>query len=77
MDRLKSHLSEVKTFKIIGQIKKGKTVVPFTVQYNAITQDHATQRLYAEMGSRHRARRFEILIKSIQEVAADVAASNK
>ncbi|HKM75215.1 MAG TPA: 50S ribosomal protein L18Ae [Candidatus Bathyarchaeia archaeon] len=70
-------MSEVKRFKIIGQIKKGKTLVPFTVQYDAIKQDHATQRLYSEMGSRHRARRFEIMIKSVQEVAADVAAADK
>ena len=70
-------MSEVKSFKIIGEIKKGKTIVPFTVQYNAIKQDHATQRLYSEMGSQHRARRFEIMIKSVQEVAADVAASDK
>ncbi len=70
-------MSEVKRFKIIGEIKKGKTRVPFTVQYDAIRQDHATQRLYSEMGSRHRARRFEIIIKSVQEVATDVAASDK
>ncbi len=70
-------MSEVKRFKIIGEIKKGKTRVPFTVQYDAIRQDHATQRLYSEMGSRHRARRFEIMIKSVQEVATDVAASDK
>jgi len=70
-------LSEVKRFKIIGEIKKGKTLVPFTVQYDAITQDHATQRLYSEMGSRHRARRYEITIKSVQEVAVDVATSSE
>ena len=70
-------MSEVKRFKIIGEIKKGKTLVPFTVQYDAIKQDHATQRLYSEMGSRHRARRFEIMIKSVQEVPADVAASDQ
>lgn len=70
-------LTEVKRFRIIGEIKKGKTLVPFTVQYDAIKQDHATQRLYSEMGSRHRARRFEIMIKSVQEVAVDVPASDK
>jgi ribosomal protein L20A (L18A) len=29
------------------------------------------------MGSRHRARRYEITIKSIQEVAVDVATSSE
>lgn len=61
-------LSEVKKFKIGGVIKKGKTHIPFHVQISALRQEHAIQRLYADMGSRHRARRFEIMIESIQEI---------
>jgi ribosomal protein L20A (L18A) len=64
----------VKRFKITGEIKKGKVQIPFAVQYDAIREDHATQRLYAEMGSKHRARRFEITIKSIQEIGQEVKA---
>jgi ribosomal protein L20A (L18A) len=60
-------MSEVKKFKIAGEIKKGKTSIPFSVEINALKQEHAIQRLYADMGSRHRARRFEITIKSIQQ----------
>jgi ribosomal protein L20A (L18A) len=59
-------LSEVKKFKIVGEIKKGKTLIPFHVEFSALKQEHAVQRLYAEMGSRHRARRFEITIRSVQ-----------
>ena len=61
-------LSEVKKFQITGEIKKGKTRIPFNVQISALKQEDAMQRLYADMGSRHRARRFEIMIKSVQEV---------
>jgi len=60
-------LSEVKKFRITGEIKKGLTKVPFSVEFNALKKEHAIQRLYAEMGSRHRARQFEIKIKDIQE----------
>jgi len=60
-------LSEVKKFRITGEIKKGITKVPFSVEFNALKKEHAIQRLYAEMGSRHRARQFEIKIKDIQE----------
>jgi ribosomal protein L20A (L18A) len=61
-------LSEVKKFQIAGEIKKGKARIPFNVQISALEQEDAMQRLYADMGSRHRARRFEIMIKSVQIV---------
>jgi ribosomal protein L20A (L18A) len=60
-------LSEVKKFRIIGEIKKGKSRIPFCVEFSALKQEHALQRVYAEMGSRHRARKFEITITKIQE----------
>ncbi len=47
-------MSEVKRFRITGEIKKGKTKVPFSVEFNAVKKEHALQRLYSEMGSRHR-----------------------
>ena len=43
------------------------TKIPFSVEFNALKKEHALQRLYAEMGSRHRARQFEIKVKDIQE----------
>ena len=63
-------MSEVKTFRITGEIKKGKTLIPFAVEINALKEEHAVQRLYSEMGSRHRARRFEITIKKVDETLA-------
>jgi large subunit ribosomal protein LX len=60
-------MSEVKKFKITGEIRKGLSKIPFSVEFNALKKEHAVQRLYSEMGSRHRARRFEIKIKDIQE----------
>ncbi len=38
-------------------------------------QQDALQHLYAEMGSRHKARRFEIRVRSIEEVAEAVEES--
>jgi len=60
-------MSEVKRFKITGEIKKGLSKIPFSVEFNALKEEHALQRLYSEMGSRHRARQFEIRIKDVQE----------
>jgi large subunit ribosomal protein LX len=64
---LRQLLSEVKKFRIIGEIKKGKGKIPFSVAFNALKESDARQRLYSEMGSRHRARRFEISITKVQE----------
>jgi large subunit ribosomal protein LX len=60
-------MSEVRKFRITGEIKKGTHKTPFSVEINALKKEHALQRLYAEMGSRHRARQFEIKITEIQE----------
>lgn len=60
-------MSEVKKFRITGEIKKGLSKFPFSVEFSALKKEHALQRLYAEMGSRHRARQFEIKVKDIQE----------
>jgi large subunit ribosomal protein LX len=64
-------LSETKRFKITGEIRKGQTRIPFSVEYNSLKEQHALEHLYADMGSRHGARRFEIKITDIKE--ADVA----
>jgi ribosomal protein L20A (L18A) len=68
-------LSEVKRYKIAGEIKKGKTRIPFAVEMSALKQEHALQRLYADMGSRHRARKFEITINSVEQVNEEVKAA--
>jgi large subunit ribosomal protein LX len=60
-------MSEVKKFRITGEIRKGVSKIPFSVEFNALKKEHAIQRLYSEMGSRHRARRFEIKIKDVRE----------
>ena len=66
-------MSEVKKFKITGEIRKGQTKIPFSVEFNALKEEHALQRLYSEMGSRHRARRFEVKIAKIQSAHLEAA----
>jgi ribosomal protein L20A (L18A) len=60
-------MSEVKKFTITGEIKKGKSRIPFSINFSAMTQEQALQNLYAEMGSRHRARKSQITVKHIEE----------
>ncbi len=66
-------MSELKRFKITGEIIKGRIRIPFSVEFNALREEHALQRLYAEMGSRHRARRHEIKISKVEETKEKTA----
>ena len=64
----------MKKFKITGEVRKARLRIPFSVEYAAMSQEHAMQRLYAEMGSRHRARRFEIKVMEIRETMKNTQA---
>ena len=66
-------MSEVKKFRVTGEIKKGTKIIPFSVEVTALKKEHALERIYAEMGSRHRARQFEIKVKEIQESKQETA----
>ncbi len=61
-------MPEIKRFRIVGEIKKGRARIPFDVEFNSMKEEHAIERLYAEMGSRHRARQFEIKIAKVEQV---------
>ncbi len=61
-------MSQVSRFKITGELRKGGENLPFTKDIRAVKKEDALQHLYSEMGSRHKARRFEITIKQIEEL---------
>ncbi len=67
-------MSQVKRFKITGELRKGGDNLPFTKDVKAVKKEDALQHLYADMGSRHKARRFEITIKTIEEMPEPEAA---
>ena len=59
----------VKIYRIQGEIMKKHFFGPLTFNtlISAAKEDHALERVYAELGSRHRAKRNEIKITSISE----------
>jgi large subunit ribosomal protein LX len=59
---------EVKTFRITGEVKKPRTVIPFALELRATKEQEAIERVYTEMGSRHKARRLEIKLGKIEEL---------
>ena len=57
-----------KIFKISGEIKKPRMTFPFTKEVAATKTEDALEKIYAEFGSRHKAKRFQIKIVKIEEV---------
>ncbi len=66
-------MSETKMFRISGRIDKPGLYEPFTFskEIPAAKASHAVEKIYAEMGSRHRAKRFQIKISSIEEIVPE------
>jgi len=64
-------MSRAKKFKISGEIKKSNLLEPikFTKIIDAEKKEHALEKIYADIGSRHKAKRFDIRIFGIEEVS--------
>ena len=61
-------MAEVKTFRITGEVKKPRTTIPFALELRATKKQDAIDRVYTDMGSRHKARRLEIKLEKIEEL---------
>jgi large subunit ribosomal protein LX len=61
----------MKAFKVTGEISKPELKTPFVRELLADKKEHAVEKVYAELGSRHRVKRHHIKIVSATEVTAD------
>jgi large subunit ribosomal protein LX len=61
----------MKVFRVTGSICKPNLATPFAKEVLAAKSEHAIEKIYAEIGSRHRVRRYHIKIISSVEVPAD------
>lgn len=59
----------VKIFRVKGEIMKKHFFEPLTFNklVSAAKEKHAVEKIYSEMGSRHRAKRYQISIQSVEE----------
>jgi large subunit ribosomal protein LX len=66
-------MSGAKIFRVSGRIDKPGLYEPITFnkEIAAAKEAHALEKIYAEMGSRHRAKRFQIKINSVEEVVPE------
>jgi large subunit ribosomal protein LX len=61
-------MSTVKVFRITGEIQKPNLKTSFRKEVIAIKPEHAVEKVYTELGSKHRVKRFHIKIISVEEV---------
>jgi large subunit ribosomal protein LX len=61
-------MSEVKVFRVMGEIRKPNLRTSFQKEVRALKPEHAIEKVYMELGSKHRVKRFQIKISAVEEV---------
>lgn len=61
----------MKVFRVTGEINKPNLATPFAKEVLADKSEHAVEKVYSELGSRHRVKRHHIKIADSTEVPND------
>jgi large subunit ribosomal protein LX len=64
-------MRKLKVFRVTGEILKPNLKTPFRKEVVTDKAEHAAEKVYAEIGSKHRVKRHHIKITSIEEISAD------
>ncbi|MFX1367936.1 MAG: 50S ribosomal protein L18Ae [Promethearchaeota archaeon] len=57
-----------KVWRATGEYRKKRRIFTFSKEMIALKEDHVRERLYSEIGSRHRVKRKDIEIQTIIEI---------
>lgn len=68
-------MSEVKIFRITGKINKPNWKTNFRKEVRALKPEDAVEKIYKELGSKHRAKRFQIKILKVEEISLEEVTS--
>ena len=58
----------MKVFRVTGEIRKPNLKTTFRKEVVAVKPEHAVEKVYDELGSKHRVKRVHIKIVSVEEV---------
>lgn len=61
----------MKVFRVVGEIQKPNLKTSFRKEVIALKPEHAVEKVYTELGSRHRVKRFHIKIIGVEEVSVE------
>lgn len=67
-------MSEVRIFRIRGQITHPSMKTSFTKEVRALKLQDALERVYSELGSRHKLKRYHIKIVEVREIPPEEVA---
>ncbi len=61
----------MKVFRVSGEIRKPNLKTPFAKDVLAEKRERAVEKVYAELGSKHRVKRFQIKITDVAEIPVE------
>ena len=61
----------MKVFRVTGEINKPNLQTPFAKEVIADKPEHAVEKIFAEIGSKHRVKRHHIKIMNAEEVSPE------
>ena len=61
-------MNKMKVFRVTGEISKPNLKTSFAKEVVVDKPEHAVEKVYAEIGSKHRVKRFQITISKVEEV---------
>ncbi|MEM2110632.1 MAG: 50S ribosomal protein L18Ae [Candidatus Bathyarchaeia archaeon] len=64
-------MSENKFFRVIGKIRKPNFRTDFQKEIQASKPEDAVEMVYKILGSKHKIKRFHIIIDSVEEVVTE------
>lgn len=67
----KKRMKNLKVFRVTGEITKPNLKTPFKKEIVCEKPEQAKEKVYAELGSKHRVKRFHIKITNIEEVSPE------
>jgi len=65
----------MKVFRVTGEIYKPNLKTPFVKEVIADKPEHAAEKVYAEIGSRHRVKRHHMKVVKVEEVSPEEIAN--
>jgi len=64
-------MSEIKVFRVIGEIRKPNFQTDFRKEVRALRPEDAVEKVYMDLGSKHRVKRFQIKIVKVEEIGPE------
>ena len=64
-------MTEVKVFRVVGRITKPNYMTDFRKEIRTLKPEEAIEKVYNEIGSKHRAKRLQIKVLKVEEIGAE------